>query len=74
VVLEIKSGALDHFKGAAIGSSNNVIGASTVSMSESGRGDREGPVPAAIAAKSYVIEEDELNDNGSDRPDNTNEI
>jgi hypothetical protein len=34
VVLENKSGALDHFKGATIGSSNNMVGASIVSVSE----------------------------------------
>ena len=73
-MLEKQSGALDHFKGAAIGSLNNVIVASIVSVSESGRGDRGGPVPAAVAAQSYVVEEEKLQDNGSDRPDNTNEI
>ena len=72
MVLEKKSGALNHFKGAAIGSRKNVIGASIVSVSESGRGYKGGPVPAAIVARSYVVEEEELQDNGIDRSNNTN--
>jgi hypothetical protein len=43
-------------------------------VSESGRGDRGGPVPAAIAAPLYAVEEEELQDSGSDRSGNTNGI
>ncbi len=77
-VLVKQLGALEHFEGEAITITKYMIRASIKAAPEAERGNGRGPVPADVADDSNIVEEEELQENGSDRFDvnfdNMNEI